>query len=148
MKKQLVLVASSVAILMAASSALAARVGSNPVNVNASSGRTGETMTSSNPSILIPSQTTQEFQLNLNQNSRPIFISQSNRFIGCGTLIDPKPPTNVRSGPGTNFKVIGGLDKGASVSLVQKKNGWVRVTSDSGIDGWVSQKLVRTVRCP
>jgi uncharacterized protein YgiM (DUF1202 family) len=150
MKKYLVFAASSVAIVIAASSALALGAGSNPVEVNAQSRRTGETIAPSNRPILMPSQTTQEFQLSLNQdkNSRQFLISQSDQFIGCGILIDPNPPTNVRSGPGTNFKVIAGLDKGAFVSLVERKNGWVRITNDSALDGWVSEKLVQPQRCP
>lgn len=148
MKKYLVFAASSVAIVIAASSALAVGASSNSVGVNARSESTSETITPRNRPILIPSQTTQEFQLSLNQDksSRQFLISQNNQFIGCGTLIDPKPPTNVRSGPGTNYKVIGTLPKGAFVSLVQSRKGWVRITSDSGIDGWVSQRLVRRQR--
>ncbi len=150
MKKILALAASSVAVLMAASSALVVQASSNTVGVKAQSETTAESAATINRSILMASQTTQEFQLSHNQgkNSSQFLISQSDQFIGCGILIDPNPPTNVRSGPGTNFKVIAGLDKGAFVSLVQRKNGWVRITNDSAVDGWVSEKLVQPQRCP
>jgi uncharacterized protein YgiM (DUF1202 family) len=145
MKKYLVFAVSSVAMVIAASSALAIGAGSHSVEVNAQSGRTGETIAPSNHSIFMPSQVSEEFPASLNQNKdTPEFlISLSNRFIGCGTLIDPKPPTNVRSGPGTNYKVIGSFPKGSFVSIVQRKNGWVKVTSDSTMEGWVSEKLVK-----
>ncbi|HEY9674605.1 MAG TPA: SH3 domain-containing protein [Waterburya sp.] len=146
MKKYLVFAVSSAAIVIAASSALAVGAGSNPVGVNAQSGRTGETITPSNR--FMPSQTTQEFQPSLNQDksSRQFLISE--RIIGCGTLNDPKPPTNVRSGPGTNYKVVASLPKGALVSILQRKNGWVKITTDSTTEGWVAQRLVTNQRCP
>jgi uncharacterized protein YgiM (DUF1202 family) len=148
MKKYLVFAASSAAMVIAASSALAIGAGSNPVDVNAQSGRTGETIIPSNRPILTPSQTTQEFQLNLNQdkNSRQFLISE--RIIACGTLQDRNPPTNVRSGPGPKYKVTGTLPKGLFVSILQRKNGWVKVTNDSVVEGWISEKLVKNQRCP
>jgi uncharacterized protein YgiM (DUF1202 family) len=150
MKKQLVLVATSVAILMAASSAFAVRAGSNSVNVNDSLGRTVETMTPSNRSILIPSQTTQEVQLNLNQNknSRQILISQGERVLGCASINDPAAPTNIRSGPGTSHSVVDTLDNGAFVSIYERKKDWARITPhDSSIAGWVAIKLLKAQPC-
>lgn len=96
----------------------------------------------------IPSQTTQKSQLSLNQdkNSGQFLISQE--FIGCGTINDPNPPTNVRSGPGTNFKVEGTLDNGTFVSILERKNGWVKITNDSAIEGWVAENLIKKQSCP
>lgn len=96
----------------------------------------------------IPSQTTQKSQLSLNQdkNSGQFLISQE--FIGCGTINDPNPPTNVRSGPGTNFEVIGTLDNETFVSFLKKKNGWVKITNDSTIEGWVAENLIKKQSCP
>ena len=95
----------------------------------------------------IPSQTTQKSQLSHNQdkNGGQFLISQ--QFIGCGTINDPKPPTNVRSGPGTNFKVIATLPKGTFVSLLERKNGWVRITNDSTLEGWVAENLIKKQSC-
>jgi uncharacterized protein YgiM (DUF1202 family) len=91
---------------------------------------------------LIPSQITQKSQLSLSQdkNSSQFLISQN--FIGCGTINDPKPPTNVRSGPGKNFKVISPIANKTFVSIVERKNGWVKIRSDSGIEGWVAKNLI------
>ena len=47
---------------------------------------------------------------------------------------------NVRSGPGTNYPVIGALKQGDEVAIVGRHNtsGWWQVTLDSGKTGWVS----------
>jgi uncharacterized protein YgiM (DUF1202 family) len=91
---------------------------------------------------LIPSQITQKSQLSLNQdkNSSQFLISQ--KIIGCGTINDPNPPTNVRSGPGTNFDVIDTWFNGTSVQILERKNGWVKITNDSTTEGWVAENLI------
>lgn len=96
----------------------------------------------------IPSQTTQKSQLSLDQdkNSSQFLISQE--FIGCGTINDPNPPTNVRSGPGTNFEVEGTLDNGTFVEILESKNGWVKIRNDSAIEGWVAENLIKERSCP
>ncbi|KAM3098468.1 SH3 domain-containing protein [Phormidesmis sp. 146-35] len=40
---------------------------------------------------------------------------------------------NVRSGPGTNYAIVGGLGNGARVSTFGSSNGWLRVNG-----GWIS----------
>jgi uncharacterized protein YgiM (DUF1202 family)/uncharacterized protein YcbK (DUF882 family)/GH24 family phage-related lysozyme (muramidase) len=47
---------------------------------------------------------------------------------------------NIRSGPGTNNRAIGQLDKGATVTVLESRNGWVRI----GDNRWVSAQYVRT----
>ncbi len=95
----------------------------------------------------LPSQMTQKSQLSHNQNKNGAQFIISQQFIGCGTINDPKPPTNVRSGPGTNFKVIGTLPKGTFVSILERKNGWVKITNDSTIEGWVAENLIKKQSC-
>ncbi|XJZ26335.1 SH3 domain-containing protein [Bacillota bacterium Lsc_1132] len=43
----------------------------------------------------------------------------------------------VRSGPGTTFQIIGYLNKGQSVSVLEKNENWVKI-SDSFGEGWVA----------
>lgn len=102
----------------------------------------GAKVTFASSANFIPSQTTQKSQLSLNQdkNSHQVLISQN--FIGCGTINDPNPPTNVRSGPGTNFEVEGTLNNKTFVSILERKNGWVKITNDSTIEGWVAENLI------
>lgn len=50
---------------------------------------------------------------------------------------------NVRSGPGTSFNVVGSLDKGTIVSVLQHNNGWSKMQS-AKIGGWVSDAYLST----
>lgn len=53
---------------------------------------------------------------------------------------------NVRTGPGTNYKVIGALSYGSTLSIVasSKDNKWYRVTTGT-YNGWVSASYVEVV---
>ncbi|NJR49206.1 MAG: SH3 domain-containing protein [Leptolyngbyaceae cyanobacterium CSU_1_3] len=43
---------------------------------------------------------------------------------------------NIRSGPGTNYAIVGGLGNGARVSTFGSSNGWLRVNG-----GWISSSF-------
>lgn len=49
---------------------------------------------------------------------------------------------NVREGPGTNFGVAFSLDGGAGLVGHSYVDEWIRVTDDSGRNGWVFRSLV------
>ncbi len=49
---------------------------------------------------------------------------------------------NVRSGPGTSFPVVGGLQRGDRVVILGSQNGWHRISFGSG-DAWVSGAYVQ-----
>lgn len=44
---------------------------------------------------------------------------------------------NQRSGPGTNYGVMGRLSKGIQVKVLDRQNGWSKISSSLG-DGWMS----------
>lgn len=48
----------------------------------------------------------------------------------------------VRSGPGKNFAQVGGLKKAAKVEILEHQGGWYRITTKTGLSGWVSGKLL------
>ena len=50
-------------------------------------------------------------------------------------------PLNVRSGPGTSYKKVGSLKKGASVTVLEETNGWYKVVAAS-LTGYVSADYV------
>lgn len=86
MKKKLVLTASSVAILMAASSALAVGANRNPVGVNAPSGRTAETITPSNRPMLLA-----EVRNNCGQETALLSVETKDFWVNiCGEETDPR----------------------------------------------------------
>jgi N-acetylmuramoyl-L-alanine amidase len=47
----------------------------------------------------------------------------------------------IRSGPGTNFKIIGYLNKGQKVSIMDKNENWIKISSNFGA-GWVSSQFL------
>ncbi len=50
---------------------------------------------------------------------------------------------NMRSGPGTGFLKIVTLNKNASFTVWEERDGWVRISLTDGQTGWVSASLVR-----
>lgn len=52
------------------------------------------------------------------------------------------PVANLRSGPGTRFKVLARLARYEVVRTRGKQPGWVRVERDDGQRGWVAKRLL------
>jgi WD40 repeat protein len=55
-----------------------------------------------------------------------------------------KAKVNVRSGPGPGFKVVGQIEPGARVAIleVRQETGWIRILMPNGRDGWVNLNVV------
>ena len=68
----------------------------------------------------------------------PQFIDQPER-----TLITSD--TNVRSGPGPNYKVIATAKAGTELFLLESENDWHRVQLQDGRTGWIFRGVSRTV---
>jgi hypothetical protein len=49
---------------------------------------------------------------------------------------------NVREGPGGDFKILFTLPAGAALTGYSHTEEWVRITDESGRDGWINQSLV------
>jgi N-acetylmuramoyl-L-alanine amidase len=47
----------------------------------------------------------------------------------------------VRTGPGTNFRIIGYLNKGQAVSVIDDNENWVKIAAGFG-EGWVSREFL------
>ncbi|MCF6344618.1 MAG: SH3 domain-containing protein [Devosiaceae bacterium] len=71
-----------------------------------------------------------------------IIASSASAFAAPATS---KSALNVRSGPGTNYKVVDSLYRGERVNVGEcVSNGWCYITH-KGPDGWVSAKYLRAV---
>lgn len=55
---------------------------------------------------------------------------------------------NVRSGPGTGFRVVGSLTRGTSVTVVETSGEWVWVENAAGTAGWVSSSWLEPTGAP
>ena len=49
---------------------------------------------------------------------------------------------NIRSGPGTNFRIIGKASYGDLLRTLEKRGKWARVVRSNGGKGWVSRGLL------
>jgi len=52
--------------------------------------------------------------------------------------------SNVRDGPGTNFRVLFTIDAEQPVTGLSYVEGWVRITDDQGRRGWIARSLVQS----
>ncbi|WP_300276817.1 C40 family peptidase [Peptacetobacter sp.] len=69
--------------------------------------------------------------------------SQEESEIISGNLkINVSSGLNVRKGPGTNYSVIGSLSGGSIVKAKEKSNGWYKIETANGVEGWISGKYV------
>ena len=49
---------------------------------------------------------------------------------------------NLRSGPGTGYKVKGTLPSGRSVSVINEQNGWYQLEANNGEQYWVDSRYI------
>jgi SH3-like domain-containing protein len=53
-----------------------------------------------------------------------------------------KTRINIRSGPGTNYKIIGKAEYGVVFETMERKSGWVKVRHEEGVIGWIKRSLL------
>lgn len=53
-----------------------------------------------------------------------------------------KKKINIRSGPGTKYKVVGKAYYGVVFQTMAQKRGWAKVKHESGLVGWVKRSLL------
>ena len=63
------------------------------------------------------------------------------------TAVSNTENLRVRSGPGTNFQIIGYLAKGQAVNVLDKNESWIKVASTFG-DGWVAATFLNVNSAP
>ena len=64
-----------------------------------------------------------------------------------GTATVTASSLNLRSGPGTNYARIGGISRGASVTLLEKSGSWYKI-SYNGTQGYVSAEYLSIASAP
>ena len=57
-------------------------------------------------------------------------------------VITNQEKCNIRSGPGTNFKILFEVDKGIPFKVNQHKGNWLHIQHADGDQGWIHQSLV------
>lgn len=49
---------------------------------------------------------------------------------------------NIRSGPGTNYRIISSVVATARLPVIDTTRDWIRVSLHNGVDGWISRNLI------
>ncbi|MFU8819425.1 MAG: SH3 domain-containing protein [Desulfurivibrio sp.] len=49
---------------------------------------------------------------------------------------------NIRSGPGTRYRVVGQAKYGVVLRTQERRSGWVKVRHENGLAGWVARDLL------
>ncbi|MEM7712303.1 MAG: peptidoglycan-binding protein [Cyanobacteria bacterium P01_A01_bin.68] len=63
------------------------------------------------------------------------------QFQGATGFVQVRTRLNVRSGPGTNYRVLDSLRPGQSVKLINRQNGWYQLDTPEG-QYWVSGQYI------
>jgi uncharacterized protein YgiM (DUF1202 family) len=66
---------------------------------------------------------------------RPLLAKQPHHIVKVGTA-------NIRSGPGTRYRLVGKAIYGDVLRTLEKRKGWVKVRTDGGLSGWISRRLL------
>jgi SH3-like domain-containing protein len=61
---------------------------------------------------------------------------------GTAHVVVKKPEINVRSGPGTNYRIVAKAREGVVFRTLARQKGWVKVRHQNGTTGWVARHLV------
>ncbi len=49
---------------------------------------------------------------------------------------------NIRSGPGTKYKIVGKAFYGVVFETLKQEKGWAKVKHESGLEGWIKRSLL------
>jgi SH3-like domain-containing protein len=49
---------------------------------------------------------------------------------------------NIRSGPGTNYKIVGKAYYGVVFETLEQRDGWIKIKHETGLVGWISRSLI------
>jgi SH3-like domain-containing protein len=58
------------------------------------------------------------------------------------SVITIKEDCNIRSGPGTKYRVLFKTEKGVAFKVIKRKESWINVQHEDGDKGWIYNTLV------
>ncbi len=58
------------------------------------------------------------------------------------TIITKKENCNIRSGPGTKYKVLFTVEKGIPFRVLERRGSWIKIRHADGDEGWIHNSLV------
>lgn len=69
--------------------------------------------------------------------------NNSSEFIPCNGKVTCRSNLNVRSGPSTSYTIKAKLYSKQVVKLIDKSNGWYKVSLTNGVTGWVKDDYIK-----
>nr|MBF0221320.1 SH3 domain-containing protein [Desulfobulbaceae bacterium] len=57
-------------------------------------------------------------------------------------MIVKKKTVNIRSGPGSKYKLLGKANYGVVFKTLEQKSGWAKLQHENGLVGWIRRDLV------
>ena len=57
-------------------------------------------------------------------------------------IITIQEKCNIRSGPGTGFKILFAVDKGIPFKVIKRKGNWIHIRHADGDQGWIHKSIV------
>jgi len=63
-------------------------------------------------------------------------------FARAETITVTVSEANIRSGPGTEYKIIGSAKRGENLKSIEKREGWIKFRLKGGKEGWIAERLV------
>ena len=63
-------------------------------------------------------------------------------LAGTPTVITKSEKCNIRSGPGTQFKVFFAVEQGIPFRVLDRKGKWIQIQHADGDQGWIHESLV------
>ena len=63
-------------------------------------------------------------------------------LVSAETITVTAPKANIRSGPGTEYKIIESAKKGENLESIERREGWIKVRLKGGREGWIIERLV------
>ena len=58
------------------------------------------------------------------------------------TVVTKNDACNIRSGPGTNHKIIFTVEKGIPFKVLERKGSWIHIEHADGDKGWIHKSLI------
>ena len=86
--------------------------------------------------------------LSSTSNAYKINFSSGNSGTATSGTVKSNSGLNARNGPGTNYTKVGAFNNGASVTIHETQNGWMKVSGSNGWgtlkNVWVSSQYIKT----
>jgi SH3-like domain-containing protein len=61
---------------------------------------------------------------------------------GTPSVITAKETSNIRSGPGTKYKILFTVEKGIPFKVIKRRGNWINIEHADGDSGWIHKSLI------